>query len=189
MCISHVHTRTLKHTLEIKNVKQNFENSDTGMWLNISYCHILQTLFKPFNISLHYPFTEQNIYFCLSHGATCFQFSQRGETSPNSQCFPENNGKTRQLHFLWCVFTIPSIFLVTSSKKNKVGNVIVWDIVCNVIDHWHHIDFFVFTKENVADLVLHLQCIDIQKATFITIGSHTVQHYQRGARRTIQTRE
>lgn len=48
----------------------------------------------------------------------------------------------------------------------------------------------IFTKENVADLVLHLQCIDIQKATFTTIGSRTVQHYyRRGARQTIQTRE
>lgn len=41
----------------------------------------------------------------------------------------------------------------------------------------------------MADLVLHLQCIDIQKATFTTIGSRTVQHYRRGARQTIQTRE
>jgi len=49
--------------------------------------------------------------------------------------------------------------------------------------------FVIFTKENVADLVLHLQCIDIQKATFTTIGSRTVQHYRRGARQTIQTRE
>lgn len=79
---------------------------------------------------------------------------------------------------------------------------IVWkSCVQCIFDHWHHIKslflFFLFCyfhktkkKEFVADLVLHLQCIDIQKSTLTTTCSHTyVQHYQRGARQTIQTRK
>lgn len=51
--------------------------------------------------------------------------------------------------------------------------------------------FVILTKQTfVADLVLHLQCINIQKSnTEPQQRSHTyVQHYQRGARQKIPTR-
>lgn len=107
---SHTHTLTfnLKHTHTLcENTQSKVQNQKGTLTCDLisrivaTYC---KTLFYPFNISRHYPFTEQNIYFCLFFfffmELLVFKFSQ-GASMPKLTVFSRKQRQdTRQLRFL-----------------------------------------------------------------------------------------
>lgn len=90
---------------------------------------------------------QNKIYIsALFHGATSFlKFSQGAKDARTHSVFQKTTARHTTITFPLMRLPIPSFFfLVTSSKKQNVGNIdcFVWEIVCNGIDHWHHLIIF-----------------------------------------------
>jgi len=56
------------HSFSLKHTQSKVQNQSVTLACDLTSRIVAtysKTLFYPFNISRHYPFTEQNIYFCL----------------------------------------------------------------------------------------------------------------------------
>lgn len=126
-------TRTRTHTLSVsntlcENTQSKVQNQKVTLACDLisrivaTYC---KTLFYPFNISRHYPFTEQNIYFCLISWSYQFlKFSQGAKDAQTHSVFQKTMARHTTITFPLTHLPIPSFFfLVTSSKKQNVGNI------------------------------------------------------------------